>query len=59
MWDVTSITKPRLVKEIFSHIADIMDIEVVDEKSKIVSIVSKDGLFSVMNCSNATKLFNQ
>lgn len=59
MWDVSSITKPHLVKEIFSHIDDIMDIEVVNEKAKIVSIVSKDGLFSVMNCQNATKLFNQ
>ena len=52
------ITSPKLVKEIFSHIDDIMDIEVVNEKAKIVSIVSKDGLFSVMNCANATKLFN-
>lgn len=58
VWDVSSVTKPRLVKEIFSHIDDIMDIEVVNEKAKIVSIVSKDGLFSVMNCQNATKLFN-
>lgn len=59
VWDMTSVTKPVLVKEIFSHIDDILDIEVVDEKAKMISVVSKDGLFSVLDCNKASKIFCQ
>ena len=59
IWNISAITNPILTKEIFSHVDDIMDIDVINEETKIVSVVSKDGLFSVINCATATKMFNE
>ncbi|CAL5990505.1 G-beta repeat-containing protein [Hexamita inflata] len=58
IWNVQSVTKPTLIKEIFSHTEAISSISNIDENAQVCLVTSKDGYFSILNVEKANKLIN-
>lgn len=59
IWNVSTITKPQLVREFFSHTDKITSITTVNKDQGTCLVTSKDGFFSIININTAQKMLSE